>query len=158
MTSLPTPLPLPFERLTALLAEPEVANAPGLLSTFEAWRKVSTAAEDAPPVGGFPVWTYVDPRSGQLCAWGVTALRPNGLTGWFREPPNATRDGSWRIDLNGRVHRGLPWQRARSHATRTLTESYRDALKALAYTPPSSPDWENALNRARGLLETSTGG
>lgn len=116
------------ERLSALLNEPEARSSPGMRATLDAWIAASTP-EPPDDTHLFPIWAYDDPRTGRLYTWGVTGLRPNGLTGWWLD---GTKPGSWRIDHHGRVHRGLPWQRQRSRVVATRLEEATRLLHASA--------------------------
>lgn len=132
----------PYERLTALMSEPPLVSAPGLRETLAAW------TADSAPAGerdGWPVRRFRDPRSGQDVLWGVTCPRPNGLTGWFESPSSR---GSWRIDLEGRVHRGLAWMASREVRLRRPSS----LLWVMCASEPGSAAYEAAKKEATKLL------
>lgn len=116
-------------RWSALLDAPELQRAPALRATLDALINAST------PLGfdgdGWPRWSTLDHRTGTKVTWGITGLRPNGLTGWF--DAGGHRRSDWRIDFNGRLHRGQPWMRALAAPGRTVVEDLRKALTQLTY-------------------------
>lgn len=117
------------DRWTALLDSAELRRAPALRATLDAL--ISASTHSGIDGDGWPRWSVFDHRTGAKVTWGVTGLRPNGLTGWF--DTGGARRGDWRLDFHGRVHRGQPWMRALAAPGRTVVEDLRSALTQLAY-------------------------
>lgn len=138
-------------RLDALLREPSLVDAPGVHATLDAW-VAGSVYEPVRDTDGWPVYLYNDPRTGLDVAWSPTGIRPNGLVGWFEVWDGQGRRGSWRIDLNGRVHRGTAWLAARGQPRRTLA----DLLRVLV-TEASEADRARATREAQQLLGVRPG-
>lgn len=168
----PTEAATETPRWEALLDTPEIRGAPALRASLEAL--VQSSKPRGVDKTGFPQFHVYDARSDRTVTWGVTGLRPNGLTGWFetasREDPIGSKPGSWRIAFDGRLHRGLPWMRALAAETLmaprapTTAEQMpvaervaRDLIAAILGAPGASPALRVAAQQARlALIGAST--
>lgn len=150
----PTEAPATGARWEALLDTPEIRGAPALRASLEAL--VQSSKLRGVDKAGFPQFRVYDARSDRTVTWGVTGLRPNGLTGWFetasREDPVGSKPGSWRIAFDGRMHRGLPWMRALAAETLTAPRAPRAPTTATAEQMPVAE--QVARNLIKVILES----